>query len=279
MATDLHIHTIYSDGTLTPAQAVEEGLHLGLKAIAIADHDTVDGTVEALAAAEGLPLEVLPAVEINVEEQGQEIHILGYFFELNYAQLAQTMEPLRQSRLDRVRRFVAKLSEAGVRLTLEEVLERAGPGTVGRPHIAQALAAAGYALDDRDAFRRYLSPGAATYVPRQHISPSEAIDVIRSRAGVPVLAHPAKIKIPALRQKMLELGVMGIEVYHPEHNPAQEASLRAYAEEHGLLISGGSDYHGRSSIRDFFLGQKTCPDEDYLRLKAATQDALSRVSG
>jgi len=271
MAVDLHIHSIYSDGTLTPRRIVQEAIRAELTAIAIADHDTVEGVPLATEAAEGSPLEVIPAVEINVEENGREIHILGFFLDLHSPSLLKAMEVLCQSRVNRMRRFVERLTEAGVHVSLEEVLEYAGPGTVGRPHLAQVLVARGYAGDEREAFRRYLVPGASTYVPRQHIQASQAIEIIRSARGVPVLAHPAKANPPETMKEMVRLGIMGVEVYHPEQPPEQERLLLAFAREHNLLVTGGSDYHGRSMAKDFSFAQRTCPDEHYLRLKSAAE--------
>jgi hypothetical protein len=271
MPADLHIHSIYSDGTFTPTKIVEEALRLGLSAIAISDHDTIGGLAEAFAAAEGSPLTVVPAVEINLEEKGEEIHILGYFLDFNSTQFLEEMERLRQSRINRIKQFVEKLSEVGVHLTLEEVLAAAGPGTVGRPHLAQTLVAKKYASDERDAFRRYLSRGSPTFVPRQHISGEEAVKIIRDAGGVPILAHPTKVHPPELVEEIIRLGIRGVEAFHPEHSLGDEVRWLTFAEEHSLLITGGSDYHGRNNSTTFSLGQRTCPDKHYLRLKAAAE--------
>jgi len=246
MFVDLHIHTQASDGALSPAQVVERAIDRGLAAIAITDHDIVDGCLPAALAA-GERLEVIPGIEINTEWGSQEVHILGYYIDLNDQRFLDVLEELRQARLGRITKIVRKLAEIGVKLEMSRVLELAGDGTIGRPHVALAMIEAGYIETIREAFTDYIGYGAPAYVPRYKLSPAEAVQIIRQAGGIPVLAHPGLIGDDDLIPALVASGLQGLEVYYPEHSQEQVTHYRQLAEGYGLIVTGGSDYHGNQA--------------------------------
>jgi len=264
---DLHIHTCYSDGLDSPAQVVGRAKELGLSAISVCDHDCVGGLGEALEAAQG-DLMVITGVEINAEENGAEFHILGYGFPLQAEGLDRLTAWLQQNRLERLGRFMERLRHYGIEVEAEEVLRAAGAGSVGRPHLAKVLAEKGYAGGVQEAFKRYLSPGRPTYVPRRRVSPARAIEIVHEVGGVAVLAHPLHGGGLGDLRKMVQEGLEGIEVGHPEHTEQQVQFLRGVAREWGLLTTGGSDYHGGMMGEGAPIGAVTCSEEEVALLLA-----------
>lgn len=265
MAADLHIHTHYSDGLDSPAYVVACAQEAGLTALAICDHDCVAGVQEAVAAA-GESLQVITGVEINAEEAGREYHILGYGFSLEAAGLARLTEWLQQTRLDRLGRFLAVLGKHGIQVAPEEVLAVAGPGAVGRPHLAKVLAAKRYASGIKEAFRKFLAPGRPTYVPRERVSPARAVEIVRQVGGVPVLAHPVYVTGRSDLSRFVDLGIEGVEVAHPLLTPGQTEVLRGLACHWGLLTTAGSDYHGGMMEEGVQVGAVSCSDEEVAAL-------------
>ncbi|NPV26014.1 MAG: PHP domain-containing protein [Firmicutes bacterium] len=246
MCVDLHIHTTASDGLLSPQQVVGQAVDLGLRAIAITDHDIIDGCSPAITVA-GEKLEVIPGIEINTEWKNKEVHVLGYFIDLEDQQFLQTLKELRQARLNRIGKIVRKLRQLGLNIELSRVLELAGAGTIGRPHIAIAMIEQGYVETIQEAFTNYIGYGAPAYVPRYKLSPSEAVEIIRRAKGIPVLAHPGLIGSDELIPDLVKIGLQGLEVFYPEHDPEQTEHYLRLARYYNLAVTGGSDFHGNSS--------------------------------
>ena len=246
---DLHIHTTHSDGTLTPRQVVEAAARLGLRAVAITDHDSVGGNPEALAAGRELGISVVPGVEISVRWEGITFHLLGYGMHRLTPDVVRTFQRLIESRNARNPRMVEKLRALGIEITLEEVEAAARGEVVGRPHFAQVLVRKGVVKSAQEAFDRLIGRGQPAYVDKERLPPAEACRLIWQAGGLPVLAHPGLLEekhpgfVPRLVEYLLGLGLAGIEAYYSRHTPDQVARYRALARSHGLLATGGSDFH------------------------------------
>jgi len=278
MAIDLHIHSTFSDGTLTPQQIVQVALDKQLTAIAISDHDTVSGVVPAQQAAAGTELQVLPAVEISTTVGGRDVHILGYFIDLQHAGLREKLQAIRDARQQRARQIADKLEKLGISIDFEKLLEEAGPDSIGRPHIANRLAREGHVADARQAFARYLRRGGSAYVERYQLAPCEAIGLVTAADGLPVLAHPALDGAEQHVDSLRDCGLQGIEAYHIVHSPAQTRRYITMAHEKGLVITGGSDSHGPEGPIPVEIGAVEVPDECAKRLVSwANQHQAARA--
>ncbi len=263
---DLHTHTIYSDGSLAPSELVERARARGLAAVAITDHDSVEGLELALPAA-GAGLEVVPGVEVSTAGEGLDLHILGLYVDPGHPELAERLARFREERLRRVEAILARLRELEAEITFESVVGRAGPGVVGRPHIAAALVSAGHAHDVDDAFRRYLGAQGRAFVPRPAFRPAEAIALIHGAGGVSVLAHPGAALPDLVVERLAALGLRGLEVWHPQHGFATIRRYRTLARQLGLLETGGSDFHDPERGTD--LGGISVPLSVVVALKDA----------
>jgi predicted metal-dependent phosphoesterase TrpH len=246
---DLHLHTNYSDGSLPPSEVLGLAQKAGVSALAITDHDIVDGIPEAIEAGAHLGIEVIPGIEISSRYGESELHMLGYFLDWKDSELSSRLAQLRASRHRRNPRIIDKLNELGLDLTYEEVKALAGTESIGRPHIARVLMVKGYVRSAKEAFDRYLAEGAAAYVPRELPGPAEAIAWIRTARGIPVLAHPTWVKASAeglfaLCDKLKAEGLGGIEVHYSTHKPQQTSHFLQIARRLDLLVTGGSDFHG-----------------------------------
>ncbi len=261
MAVDLHIHSTASDGTLTPEEIVAEAIRIGLSAIAITDHDTVDGIEPALAAAECTGLAVLPAVEISTDVEDTEVHILGYYIDYRDATLLALLYRIRENRQERARKMVDKLDQLGVSISYEAVRAQAGAGSVGRPHVAAALVEAGCVGSQNEAFARYLRRGRPAYVPRYKLTPEEAVEQIRAAGGLAVLAHPGLVKRDGIIDQLLGYGLGGVEAYHVNHSAADVEKYRQMAMSRGLIVTGGTDSHGPGGPNPVRIGSIEVPDE------------------
>lgn len=265
MKVDLHIHTTFSDGRLTPSEVVKISHERGLKFIAITDHDTVDGIPEALDEERklGSP-EVIPGIEINTNYHDDEVHILGYFIDYEKSYLKQLLGELLKKRIERTRRIAEKLNQIGINISFEEIKLKAPGPAIGRPHVAMALIEKGYTCSIEDAFERYLNPGRPAYVERHKLSPFDAIDIIKKSDGIPVLAHPGLLHDKKIIDELIKGGIMGIEVYHKDHDKSLVAHYMKLAKENNLLMTGGSDSHGETPL---LLGTLNIPVEFALKLK------------
>ena len=242
-AVDLHAHSTASDGSRSPTAVVEEAKRVGLAAIALTDHDTVAGLAEARSAGDRLGVRVVPGVELSAVEEDDETHMLGLHL-ARLDELESRLVELRTMRRTRAERIVRRLNELGVTIEFDEVLERAGGGAIGRPHIARTMVENGWATDFRDAFDRYLGNGRPAYVPKERLPLADAIAMIHRAGGLAVLAHPGNAGTRRRVEALVALGLDGLEVRHPSHNAEDVARLGALADHFHLVKSGGSDWHG-----------------------------------
>ena len=252
---ELHAHTTFSDGLLSPEELVALADDAGLAAVAVTDHDIVAGVEPARRAARGLQIEVISGVEYSSNLKGHEIHLLGIFLDDEDTRVVQLTEEARAFRRTRAEEIVDRLRGLGLSIDFERVEEAAGGGSIGRPHIAGVLVAGGVSDSLDDAFRRYIGIGRPAYVPKPTVTAEEVIDVVHAGGGVAILAHPGSSRVTADAIRGLAgIGLDGFEVRHPKHTPEQEAKLLALVKQLDLLASGGSDFHGpgkgRTSIGD-----------------------------
>ncbi len=249
---DLHTHSTFSDGSLTPEALVESASAAGLSALALTDHDTTEGLAPFMVACEKAGITGVPGVEISAEYAPGTMHLLGYFMDPDHAGMQSALLRLREGREHRNHRILLALASLGMDLPWSEVTAFAGSDVVGRPHIAQAMIARGYAASKQDVFKRFLGKGKPGYVERDRLSPKKGIELIRAAGGVPVLAHPFTLKLrnKALRSCVAELvdyGLQGIEVFYPEHGPERLHLYQRLAIAFGLTMTGGSDFHGAAN--------------------------------
>lgn len=272
---DLHVHSTASDGRLSPTEVVREAARIGLSYLALADHDSVNGIEEALAAAHDFPgLTVIPAVEINTDVPKGEAHILGYLVDYHHPGLLRTLAGLRDSREERAQRMIAKLTALGMPIAWERVQAIAGPGAIGRPHIAQALLEKGYIATVKEAFDKYLAAGGPAHVERDKISPADAVHLVCDAGGLPVLAHPFTVPDPeALIIELKIYGLVGIEAHYNHYTPEERNRLVALANKYRLIATGGSDFHGIDMTNETPLGGAGVPLESAERLLALAKAA------
>lgn len=268
MRADLHLHTTASDGQLTPQELVKRAADLKLEVIAITDHDTVEGIQPALEAAKSFPdLMVIPGVEINTDVPKGEVHILGYFIDYRDPALNHTLEGLRNSRYERGKKMVAKLAEIGIDIDWERVLGLAGQGSVGRPHIAQAIMEQGYVSSLREAFDNYIGRNAPAYIERKKLPPVEAVEHVLAAEGLPVLAHPADIEpLETFLIQLKKAGIIGMEIYYNGYSSETISQLKKLARKYELIACGGSDYHGLGDSIGSDIGSVNLPRESVERL-------------
>lgn len=251
---DLHLHTTFSDGRLTPTELVRLCAQRGLKVIAISDHDTTNGLAEAFEAARDFPqLTIIPAIELSTDVPGSEIHVLGYFVDYENAEFQATLQRFREGREDRGRKMVEKLNELGVHISWERVQQISGGGAIGRPHIAQAMVEAGYVQYPKDAFDHYIGRNGVAYVERIKLTPQEAVQLLVANGALPVMAHPSYSVVKSDRDEVATLkeilqglkraGLVGMEVYYGDYTPDQVKRLAGLAQVLDLVPCGGSDYH------------------------------------
>jgi len=241
---DLHMHTTHSDGVFPTVEIVRRAKESGLTIISITDHDNVTAVDEALEAGERLGIEVIPGVELSAGVGEQEVHILAYFFDHKNQHLLDHLTFFRMERMKRAERIVEKLNGLNVPLTLDAVLERAGRGSVGRPHIATALYEEGLTDSYHEAFYKYIGNGKPAYEKKHQVSPQAAIELIASAGGLSFIAHPGNNLDEGVLLEFIKEGVDGIEVIHPSHSPERVMHYSGIVNEYFLLASGGSDFHG-----------------------------------
>jgi hypothetical protein len=243
-SADLHTHTFYSDGLHSPEEIVAAAAAARLRAVALTDHDGVDALGEAAEAGGSAGLEIITGVELSVEIENRDVHLLGYFIDPGDARLLDHLDRYRRSRSIRAQEIVRRLNAINIDLTWDAVLAQAGKAAVGRPHIAAALLEDGYVDTYEDAFQKYLGNEKPCYVKKVSVPPEEAIDVIHSARGLAVLAHPGLYTPGSTIDSLVHAGLDGIETVHPKHAPDQVRHYRRLVKELGLLETGGSDFHG-----------------------------------
>ncbi len=246
---DLHAHTTASDGSLTPTQLMVLSAEEGLTAIAVTDHDTIDGLSEATGAAAALNIELVPGIELGLDYPHGRFHLLGLLIDPQCEVLAGRLVRLKENRRQRNARMLAKMQELGLPITLEDVQRASGGGQLGRPHIALAMVGKGIVSSVAEAFALYLADGKPAHVPKDKIPPQEGIDLIHAAGGLAIMAHPNSLKLnhhdlSSDLQELRAIGLDGIECYYSQHSPARTAELLQIAAAVGLLVSGGSDFHG-----------------------------------
>ena len=267
---DLHIHSTVSDGRFSPEEIVQKAAALGLTVIALADHDSVDGVAPSLAAAKAFPhLKVIPNVEISTDTTGGEVHVLGYFVDHTDEELKANLERFRNSRQIRAQKMVAKLKELGIHIDWPRVQEIAGTGSMGRPHVAQAMLEKGYIASFRDAFEKYIGYGGPAYVEREKMTPEDAVSLIARANGLPALAHPFTVDTPeTMIIKLKPAGLTCVEAYYNDYNEQERKILVSMADKHNLIATGGSDYHGLDDNNETMMGNAGVPEESVEQLFA-----------
>lgn len=242
---DLHTHTLCSDGVQSPTEVVGQALERGLGALAITDHDTLQGLDEARQRAAGTGLEIVPGVELSTAAGDLEVHVLGYFVDESSPDFLGALRRFRDVRRERVRGILDRLASLGLSLSEDEVLACARGDAVGRPHIAEAMLARGYVTNLDDAFRRFLGTHGPAWVPKPVLTPAQAVRLVTDAGGVTSVAHPATIGDDRLLDELAASGLSAIECIHPKHDAATERRYRETAARLGLIVTGGSDSHGR----------------------------------
>lgn len=278
MSVDLHLHTYHSDGSWSPSEVVANAIRLKLSAIAITDHDTVAGIEEARAAANG-SLEIISGIEINTvlkqqDGSNKDIHILGYFIDAENSSLKAVMKRQQDARNRLVDEIIKKVQSCGINLTMADVRECAGNGSIGRPHITRAIVKVGGAKNLTAAYERFMTRTSPDYVPRHSIEPQEAIAAIRDAGGISSIAHPGKNQeIEPIILMLKECGLNSVEVFHRSHNLTTVKRYLKFAAAHGMLITGGSDCHGPSDGYPASIGTVSVSPEVVRNLKLTLKAA------
>src|SRR5437660_4389744 len=280
---DLHVHSVFSDGTFTPRQIVELAVERGLTTVALTDHDTVNGLDEAFSAGDELGVEIVPGIELSTIYEGNGVHVLCYFTDAENPELATELQRLREDRYTRGERMVAKLQELGYPISFERVREIAEGGNIVRPHVAQALVEAGVVPALQEAFSdELIGSGGRAYVEKHALHPLDALELIHGAGGACVLAPPGAVRetkpVPAtLIDELAEAGLDGIEASHPEHTPEVEAEYVQTALRLGLIWTGSSDCHG-DRYDPVRLGMRTTAPEQFERLRARAMELRAAAS-
>lgn len=267
MPADLHIHSNFSDGALSPEEIVQKAKQAGLSKISITDHDTVDGIDRAIKESVNAGIKVVPGIEFTTDVPGTEIHILGYFIDHHAQWLLDLLMKIRSDRVERVHKTVDKLKSLGIEINPDDVLRLSNKGSVGRPHIARVLMQTGKVSSIQEAFNRYLDFKSPAYVPHFKLTPVEAIKAIIKAGGIPVYAHPAVSNKDEMIPDLVAAGLAGLEVYYSKHSKFQIKHYLDLASKHGLLVTGGSDFHGLGTGRDVALGDVKLADDLYKKLE------------
>ena len=267
---DLHLHTTASDGSLSPADLVARATSAGISTLAVTDHDTVAGLAEARAAAALRRVRFVNGIEITAIEAGRDDHVLGYFFDPENAALVQFLVKQRTDRVRRVEEIAARLAASGYPVDVTDVLrDGAAQGrSIGRPHLADALIAAGHVRNRDEAFDRFLGHGCAAFVARRGAPAAEVVGVIKAAGGIASLAHPGLSRVDELIPSLAAAGLAALEVRHSEHDAQTEARYRALAKSHGLAVSGGSDFHADNTARAPRLGFVSLSAAEFAALEA-----------
>lgn len=248
---DLHVHSTKSDGSYTPAELVSYALEKGLSAFALTDHDTTVGIAEAMEAAKGKPVEVIPGIEFSTEYEGRDVHILGLYIDYEEVHFKEQLIAFQQSRITRNEKMCARLSQAGIPITYDALLAEFPGSVITRAHYGKYLLAHGYIKSMKEAFDRYIGDNCPYFVPREKVTPAQAVELILGAHGIPVLAHPTlyhmgKDRLNTLVRTLTDAGLMGIEAVYSTYSTSEEREMKALAKKYQLCISGGSDFHGNT---------------------------------
>lgn len=246
MFADLHLHTLFSDGTYTPEEMVFQASKHGFAALALTDHDTIEGCPRAAAASASANIEFIPGTELTAEQDGDELHILGYFLDIENPRLLAETGKFQNVRQNRIREIVARLNEVQVPITTDAVFALANCRSPGRPHVARALVKAGLCGSLDEAFERFLKKNRPAWVPKFKMSAADAIDLIHHAGGVAVMAHPGLTHCDEVIPSMVDSGLDGLECFHTKHSTAIAEHYLEIADRFNLLVTGGSDCHGMS---------------------------------
>ncbi|MSU41728.1 MAG: PHP domain-containing protein [Pedosphaera sp.] len=268
MHADLHLHTFFSDGTYSPEELVAHASRVGLSAIALTDHDTVEGCARTAASARSAGIEFITGCEFTVGHGDRELHLLGYFLDLENAALQTALTKYQAVRRDRIEQMIGRLNALGIPLREETVTQLVNCQAPGRPHLARALVKQGYCTSLDQAFQAYLKRGRPAWVPKDKMSSADAIQLVHAAGGVAVMAHPGINHMDDVIPELAQLGLDGLECFYTRHSTAMTERYLAMAEAHGLLATGGSDCHGENKGRPL-MGSVRLPIEYVARLKVA----------
>ena len=275
MRIDLHLHTTASDGRCSPRELVERAAAAGVDVMGVTDHDTTAGIDEVVAAARQHGIEVVAGIEITAVEDGRDVHVLGYFIDTSNAELEGFLSRQRAQRLERVRAIGDRLARLGMPIDITPLLAAgndAAARSVGRPLIARQMIAAGYVADTREAFDNWLAVGRPAFVPRAGAPAEEIIPIIHGASGIASLAHPGQTSVDGRIKAYVGSGLDAVEVFHPDHDQSATARYRSLASDFGLLVTGGSDFHG-DPAHGWEPGAVTLPRDEWLRLRDAAAHA------
>jgi predicted metal-dependent phosphoesterase TrpH len=271
---DLHTHSAFSDGVLSPTELIDLAYRRGVRIMALTDHDTTEGLPEAFAAAARYPdLTLIPGIEMSTDVPGNEVHVLGHFIDWRAEEFQRRLTDMRASRLGRARKMVDKLAALGKPVSWERVESFAGEGAIGRPHIARALVEAGHVATVNEAFDLYLSRNGPAYVERERLTPVQVVEMIVAVNGLATLAHPRELEpLDDLLPQLKDAGLIGMEVYYQDYSPQEIQHLRAVADRFRLIPLGGSDYHGLGGPQQREPGDIPLPEEPVQRLLALARE-------
>ncbi len=275
---DLHLHTQFSDGTFTPEELVERAHKLGFAAIALTDHDTVEGCARAAAACAAVGMDFLPGSELTAEHNDTEVHIIGYLLDTQNKTLLEKISGFQAQRQNRIHEMCAALNAAGIPLKAEAVFALANCKSPGRPHVARTLVKEKLIGNLDEAFEKYLKKGRVAWVPKTKMSALESIELIHQAGGVAVMAHPGLNRTDEIIPALVDAGLDGIECFHTKHSTVMAERYLMIAEKHGLLVTGGSDCHGFSKKAPL-IGTVKLPYEHVEKLKAKAAERKAKSSG
>jgi len=260
---DLHIHSKYSDGMLTPEEIIDICVKDEVSVISITDHDNINGIKPAQMAAEGKQVEVIPGVEINTVWENIEVHVLGYYMDIENDFFLEIIGEQQKARIDQAEKIIERLNSiARIKIDMSEITSQIiEGGCIGRPHIARAIYKKGAARNIQEAYIKYINDNAPTYIRRNTVSPHEAVEAIYESGGIPVIAHPRDIvNLETLVKDLMNYGLRGLEAYHKSHSPAIVEYISTIAEELDLIVTGGSDCHGPRGAIQYTLGKNLVPE-------------------
>ena len=272
MFADLHLHTFFSDGTFTPEELVARASQIGFRAIALTDHDTLEGCARAAAACAAAQMEFIPGTELTAEHADVEVHILAYLVDTQNKVLLARIAEFQAVRQERIREMVAALNQQGIPLKAEAVFALANCKSPGRPHVARALVKEKLIGNLDEAFEKYLKKGRPAWIPKTKMSALEAVELIHQAGGLAVMAHPGLIRTDEIIPDLVDAGLDGIECFHTKHSTAMAERYLEFAEKYHLLVTGGSDCHGFSKIKPL-IGTIKLPYAYVQRLYAAKKSA------